>query len=88
MRRSDPFKCIRCGERASSPVRTWTLTSPFPDREGRLTVTVMGSFVCSSCGATWNAVIKKIKVGEAAGEERVERGEPYVITIDLEELKE
>ncbi|MEN2999494.1 MAG: chromatin protein Cren7 [Acidilobaceae archaeon] len=85
MARTDPFRCPSCGTKAKSPLRTWTLTSPFPDKYGRLTVTVMGSFVCDSCGASWNAVIKKMKVGE---EREVEREEPHIITIDLNELKD
>lgn len=79
--------CPSCGAPAREPLRTWTLTSPLPDKHGRITVTIMGSFLCDSCGRTWNAVVQKIKVG---GEERKESkegaSEPYTITIDLDEL--
>lgn len=85
-RREDPFTCPNCGARASNPIRTWTLVSPIPDKYGRVTVTVMGAFVCDSCGRTWSSPIQKIKSG---GEERrVEvSGEPETIVIDIEELK-
>ncbi|MET1101237.1 MAG: chromatin protein Cren7 [Pyrodictiaceae archaeon] len=94
-RRKDPHICPRCGTRVE-PIKTWQLVSPFPDSKGRITVTVMGSFVCPNCGYRWRAVISKIKVGgeeieleAGSGKSRIEskeeerRGE--VIEIDIDE---
>ncbi len=67
----DPYVCPRCGTR-TEPVKTWQLVSPFPDSKGRITITVMGSFVCPNCGYKWRAVISKIKVG--GNEVEVEAG--------------
>lgn len=88
-RASDPFTCPSCGTRASSPIRTWTLVSPIPDRYGRVTVTVMGAFVCENCGKTWSGPIQKFKSGGEGREATVESeaSEPETIVIDLEELK-
>ncbi len=88
-RGGSPFTCPQCGERASSPIRTWTLVSPIPDKYGRVTITVMGAFICESCGKTWSSPIEKIKSGEERLEARGdgERREPEVIVIDLEELR-
>ena len=89
-RKEDPFTCPKCGTRASDPAKTWTLVSPIPDRYGRVTVTIMGSFQCSNCGHTWKSVIKKFKTGgEEGGEGEEPRREPgQVIEIDLSELKD
>ena len=86
--KKDPFICPRCGTRVAEPVKTWTLVSPLPDKYGRITITVMGSFVCPNCGHRWRAVIKKIKEGgrpprEVSPEEK-EEGE--IIEIDLSDL--
>ncbi len=87
----DPFVCPKCGTRVEDPVKTWTLVSPFPDKYGRITVTVMGSFVCPNCGYRWRAVIKKLKTGGDEGE-RESREEPKeegtIIEIDLSDLDE
>jgi len=83
----DPFVCPRCGTRVEEPLKTWTLVSPFPDRKGRITVTVMGSFRCPNCGYSWRAVVKKIKTEAAPPqEEQGEREEGEIIEIDLSEL--
>ncbi len=88
-RKTNPFTCPECGERALNPIRTWTLVSPIPDKHGRVTITIMGAFICSKCGKTWSSPIQKLKSGEekVGIEERSERGEPEVIVIDIEELK-
>jgi len=62
-RKRDPYVCPRCGTRVEQPVKTWQLVSPLPDSKGRVTITIMGSFVCPNCGYKWRAVISKIKVG-------------------------
>ncbi len=61
-RARDPFICPRCGTRVE-PSKTWQLVSPFPDSKGRITITVMGSFVCPECGYRWRGVVSKLKVG-------------------------
>ena len=88
-RKKDPFVCPKCGTRVQEPAKTWTLVSPFPDKYGRITVTVMGSFRCPNCGYSWRSVIRKLKTGgdeEAAkrGEEKPEPG--TIIEIDLSDL--
>lgn len=59
----DPRQCPRCGTMVKEPSKTWSLTSPLPDAYGRITVTVMGSFVCPNCGYRWRTVVSKLKVG-------------------------
>ncbi len=87
--KKDPLVCPKCGTRASEPVKTWTLVSPIPDRKGRITVTVMGSFVCPNCGYSWRAVVQKIKTEASEPlEEEGERSEGEIIEIDLSELDE
>ena len=96
-KRRDPYICPRCGTR-TEPIKTWQLVSPFPDSKGRITITVMGSFVCPNCGYKWRAVISKIKVGgneveveagakkAAIKEEKTpEKREGEVIEIDIDE---
>ncbi len=86
-RRKDPFTCPKCGTRVKEPVKTWTLVSPMPDKYGRITVTVMGSFTCPNCGYSWRGVVKKLKTGgEEQAEEPVEKRPGQVIEIDLSEL--
>ncbi len=86
-RKKDPYVCPSCGTRVEEPEKTWTLISPLPDKYGRITMTIMASFKCPSCGKSWNAAIHKEKVGGeekpgAAGEKR----EGEVIVIDPSEL--
>ena len=98
-KRRDPHICPVCGTR-NEPVKTWQLVSPIPDSRGRITITVMGSFVCTNCGHKWRAVISKLKVGgsevevEAGGERRAikeigksqeQKREGEVFEIDIEE---
>jgi len=83
-RKRDPYICPRCGTR-TEPLKTWQLISPFPDSKGRITITVMGSFVCPNCGYRWRAVISKLKVG---GEEvEIEAGAKKT-TLRREEKEE
>ncbi|ABM80762.1 hypothetical protein [Hyperthermus butylicus] len=97
-RKRDPYVCPRCGTR-TEPAKTWQLVSPFPDSRGRITITVMGSFVCPNCGHRWRAVVSKIKVGgdqvevetgsgakaRLAGEKEKEERRGEVIEIDIDE---
>ncbi len=90
-KKSDPFICPQCGTRVEEPTKTWTLVSPLPDKYGRITVTVMGSFECPNCGYKWRAVVKKLKVGgeeqpERARREKEEKRQGEIIEIDLDEL--
>lgn len=92
------MRCPICGTDAQ-PERTWQLISPLPDAEGRITITVMGSFRCNSCGHKWRGVVSKIKAGgdsievEGGSARKVlrsgrdkERREGQVIVVDLNEL--
>lgn len=56
------MKCPRCGYEVQ-PTRVWHLTSPLPDAEGRVTITVMGSFKCPNCGHSWRGRVSVLKVG-------------------------
>jgi len=55
-------KCPMCGTEVQ-PAKTWQLVSPLPDADGRLTITVMGSFKCPSCGYSWRGKVSVMKVG-------------------------
>ncbi|MCK5343634.1 MAG: hypothetical protein KAR20_09525, partial [Candidatus Heimdallarchaeota archaeon] len=46
------------------PLKTWQLVSPMPDKEGRVTLTIMGSFRCPECNASVRAALKKVKGDE------------------------
>ncbi len=71
----------------TDPERTWTLVSPIPDRQGRVTITIMGAFRCPN-GHTWKAVIKKLKSGgKEEEEEQGEREQGDVITLDLSDIE-
>lgn len=65
------MKCPRCGY-DTQPLKTWHLTSPLPDADGRISITIMGSFKCPSCGHSWRGRVSVLKVG---GEHDVEIGE-------------
>lgn len=65
------MKCPRCGYE-TQPLKTWHLTSPLPDAEGRISITIMGSFKCDSCGYSWRGRVSVLKVG---GEHDVEISE-------------
>jgi len=95
--RRDPHVCSRCGTRVEGPEKTWQLVAPIPDAYGRITITVMGSFRCPSCGAAWKAVVSKVRVGgedvEVEGAKGVRRFAPKrpvkregeVIEVDIDE---
>ncbi len=96
--KKDPRQCPQCGTIVKEPVKTWSLTSPLPDAYGRITVTVMGSFVCPNCGYRWRAVVSKLKVGGGDVEIEGAKGrakaapparrsdEGEVIELDLESI--
>ncbi len=86
-------KCPRCGSTNIDVVRTWQLTSPFPDRYGRITITVMGILKCRECNYQWRGVVSKLKVGGSGveigekklGEEKEERRVKEIV-LDLNEI--
>ena len=90
--------CPKCGT-AVEPSKTWQLVSPLPDSQGRITITVMGSYECPTCGYRWRGVVTKMKVGEDVEIEGAkksvklskETSKPsrtaHVIELDLEELE-
>ena len=87
------ISCKSCGQlinpKENPPSSTWTLTSPLPDKEGRITLTVMGSFDCPRCGKNIKAAMKKIKSDdEVSGKSKKEvlidilKAQDSNITID------
>lgn len=87
-------KCPKCGSTQIDVVKTWNLISPLPDKEGRITLTVMGVFKCSSCGYSWKGTVSKLKIGKGveAGIEgkqvivEEERAPPKEIVLDIEDI--
>ena len=82
------ISCKSCGQvinpTETPPSSTWTLTSPLPDKEGRITLTVMGSFTCTRCGKNIKAAMTKIKSDdESSGKSKKE-----VLVETVKELTE
>jgi hypothetical protein len=76
-KRKKKIACKKCGREINPtetpPLKTWQLISPMPDKEGRVTLTIMGSFRCPDCNASVRASLKKIKGDEmAAGKSKKE----------------
>ena len=67
-KRKKKISCKKCGTEldpaVTPPLKTWQLVSPMPDKEGRVTLTIMGSFRCPECNASVRAALKKIKGDE------------------------
>ncbi|MCS7107987.1 MAG: chromatin protein Cren7 [Sulfolobales archaeon] len=94
-------KCPKCNSEIK-PEKTWQLISPLPDSEGRITITIMGSFNCSNCGYRWRGVVSKIKTGgddvevEGGASKKVLKGSKpekerrvgQIIEVDLSDLEE
>jgi len=80
--RKSANKCPRCGTVVTEPEKTWQLTAPMPDRYGRITVTVMGIFVCPNCGYRWRGVVSKLKIGSGGVE--VESGKGKKVSLGSE----
>ncbi|AWR97741.1 chromatin protein Cren7 [Acidianus sulfidivorans JP7] len=93
--------CPNCGTKVEKPEKTWNLISPLPDAQGRITITVMGSYVCPKCGHKWRGVVSKIRAGgssvEVEGkkgvkkigdEENKQKDEGEIIELDLSDLDE
>ena len=91
------ISCKSCGQainpKENPPSSTWTLTSPLPDKEGRITLTVMGSFDCPRCGNNVIAALKKIKSddeisGKSKKEILLEMLQSQKSDVSMEELAE
>ncbi len=67
-KRKKKISCKKCGHIINPvetpPEKTWQLISPMPDKEGRVTLTIMGSFHCPMCNASVRASLKKIRGDE------------------------
>ncbi len=67
-KRKKKISCKNCGHIldpiVTPPEKTWQLVSPMPDKDGRVTLTVMGSFHCPMCNASIRASLKKIRGDE------------------------
>ena len=94
MARKKQVTCPRCGSEVKEPIKTWQLVSPFPDKKGRITITIMGVYQCPTCGYRWRGVVSKIKVGGTSVEvegkeiEEEEKRPPKIIELDLSDLDE
>jgi len=68
--------CPSCGYSFAptqiEPIKTWHLVSPMPDKQGRITVTIMAVWECPQCGRKIRGTISKIKIGEDS-ERKVDR---------------
>lgn len=88
----DAKKCPKCSSRDIEVVRTWNLTSPLPDKMGRITVTIMGVMRCKSCSYSWRGVVSKLKLGSGVelegGRGVIEEDQrpPKEIVLDLDEI--
>lgn len=75
-RKKKQISCKKCGciinPVETPPNKTWQLISPMPDKEGRVTLTIMGSFNCPECGASVRASLKKVKGDEEFGKSKKE----------------
>lgn len=80
--------CPVCGTEVKEPEKTWNLISPFPDENGRLTLTVMGSYKCPKCGAKWKGVVSKIKVGNSGVEIETGKVSKKVVASESDNRKE
>ncbi|MFX1511022.1 MAG: hypothetical protein ACFFCQ_00335 [Promethearchaeota archaeon] len=95
MAKKKKISCKKCGTvvnpNENPPQKTWNIISPMPDKEGRVTVTIMGSFRCSNCGASIRAAIQKIKgddfvSGKSKKQEMLELIEARREPIEINEL--
>lgn len=85
-------KCPKCGSASVEVVKTWNMVSPLPDKAGRITVTIMGSLRCRSCGYSWRGPVSKLKIGKAlemeGGKRIADKDErpPKEIVLDVDEI--
>lgn len=63
--------CKKCGyswnPKKIKPEKTWHMVSPIPDKEGRITVTVLGIWICPNCKNKVRGVVSKMKIGSNLG---------------------
>lgn len=89
-----PNKCPKCGSPKIDVIKTWQLVAPFPDKDGAITVTVMGVMKCVECGNNWRGVVNKIKVGGSkvkVGDKEIEFKEERRVkefVVDLDDVEE
>ncbi len=61
----DKLRCTQCAFKINPvetpPNKTWNMISPLPDKMGRVTLTIMGSFTCPKCGKSLRIAMQKIK---------------------------
>lgn len=69
-KKSSLIVCKKCGEswkpKEVPTVKEWSMTSPMPDKNGNVTITMMATWRCPSCGATARGTLGKTK-GERTG---------------------
>ncbi|OLS19508.1 MAG: hypothetical protein HeimC3_44550 [Candidatus Heimdallarchaeota archaeon LC_3] len=86
-RSKDKLRCTQCAYKINPvetpPNKTWQMISPLPDKMGRVTITIMGSFTCPKCGKSLRLAMQKIKSDSDASV--VSRKQGLVTTI--QELK-
>jgi len=77
-----------CGQSFSklevSPTKTWNLVSPMPDKQGRITITIMGTYPCPNCGRSNTSVVSKFKDSEE-GEQRKSKQEQLIELLGSQE---
>ena len=92
MPKKDKTKIIcknkNCGQTFSklevSPSKTWNLVSPMPDKQGRITITIMGTYLCPHCGRNNTSVVSKFKDSEE-GEQRKSKQEQLIELLESQE---
>ncbi|MFX1519098.1 MAG: chromatin protein Cren7 [Promethearchaeota archaeon] len=88
------LKCKNCNNTSFegvTPLKTWQMFSPLPDKDGNITITVMGSFTCPNCGKNVRGAIKKIKADQTEGSTYAKREkllETLIGATDKIDLKE
>ncbi|MHA1990456.1 MAG: winged helix-turn-helix transcriptional regulator [Candidatus Hodarchaeales archaeon] len=59
------FRCSSCSfqinPKETPPNKTWNMIAPMPDKMGRVTLTIMGSFTCPNCSKNLRVALQKIK---------------------------
>lgn len=51
-------ECPKCGAKASTPIKTWSLPSRRPSRTGEETKLEVGIFECTECKAKFRAAVE------------------------------
>lgn len=82
------FRCSNCGNminpRDTPPGKTWNMISPLPDKLGRVTLTIMGSFTCPQCHKNLKVAMQKIKSDDDANG----KSKKDILLNTVRELKE